>query len=140
MNKQTPLREIMTTKVQKVQELDTLERVAYLFEKYDFHHIPVEDEEANLVGIVSRADFNTLSYGLSLFGNPDKEIYNQALYKTTLVRDVMTKIVVNLRPEDPASFAARIFGENLFHALPIVESGKLVGIVTTFDLLKMAFR
>ncbi|MEZ4980721.1 MAG: CBS domain-containing protein [Saprospiraceae bacterium] len=51
----------------------------------------------------------------------------------------MTKIV-NLRPEDPASFAARIFGENLFHALPIVESGKLVGIVTTFDLLKMAFR
>lgn len=140
MNKQTELSKVMTTKLKKVREYETIESVAHLFDKYDFHHIPVENEEGKMVGIISKTDFMNLSYGMSLFNNPQKEIYNRALYKTTLVKDVMTKIVVSLRPEDSVELAARIFRENLFHAIPIVDDEKVVGMVTTFDLLKFAFK
>jgi acetoin utilization protein AcuB len=140
MNKDTPLSKVMTTKLKKVRQYDTIESVAHLFDKYDFHHIPVINDEDKMVGIISKTDFMNLSYGMSLFNNPQKEIYNRALYKTTLVKDVMTKIVVSLRPEDSVELAARIFRENLFHALPIVEEEKVVGMVTTFDLLKFAFK
>jgi CBS domain-containing protein len=51
------------------------------------------------------------------------------------VRDVMTREVVTARPDDSIIQAARIFSERGFDHLPIVdEAGKLVGIVTSWDI------
>jgi CBS domain-containing protein len=140
MNLNAPLSHVMTTRLLKVRELDVVEAVCRIFEKNEIHHVPVENADEKLVGIISKSDFLKISYGLSLFNNPDRECYNITLYKTILVKDIMTSKVVTLRSNDTVHLAAQIFRENLFHAIPIVEGEKLVGIVTTYDLLNFAFK
>ena len=46
---------------------------------------------------------------------------------------------MQLEPDDTIGLAADIFLANKFHALPVVEDERLVGIVTTHDLLKYSF-
>ena len=140
MKSRTPLSELMTADLYTVDEYDTMEAVARIFSRHEIHHVPVINEKKELAGIISKSDFLKISLGMSLFSEPEENEYNSALYNTTLVRDVMSKIVVCLEPKDTAEVAARIFMENLFHALPICENGKLVGIVTTYDLINFAFK
>jgi acetoin utilization protein AcuB len=51
----------------------------------------------------------------------------------------MTKYPLQLSPDDTVGLAADIFLANKFHALPIVDDGQLVGIVTAHDLLSYSF-
>ena len=52
------------------------------------------------------------------------------------VKDIMTKRLAKLEPTDKINVALEVFKENLFHALPVVEGDKIVGIVSTFDIIK----
>jgi predicted transcriptional regulator len=49
------------------------------------------------------------------------------------VRDVMTKDVVSVSPEVKIVEVARILFENRFHGVPVVEDGKIIGIITEDD-------
>ena len=60
--------------------------------------------------------------------------------RSLLVKEVMSKQVATLGPEDTLELAAGFFRENMFHALPVVdEDNMLIGIVTTYDLLNYAY-
>jgi acetoin utilization protein AcuB len=50
--------------------------------------------------------------------------------------DVMTTKLATLESTDRINVAIEIFAENLFHAIPIVDDGALVGILTTLDVIK----
>ena len=52
----------------------------------------------------------------------------------------MSTRIATLEPSSKIGTAAEVFLENLFHALPIVDDGKLVGIITSFDVLKYSFQ
>lgn len=52
------------------------------------------------------------------------------------VADVMTGSVFTVRPETPVAEAARILAEAEIHRAPVLGGGRLVGLVTTFDLLR----
>lgn len=47
---------------------------------------------------------------------------------------------MKLEPEDKIGTAAELFLDNRFHALPVVSDGYLVGLVTTFDVLRYEFK
>src|SRR5688572_8444114 len=51
------------------------------------------------------------------------------------VGDVMTNLVVTLRPQDPISEAARRLVSNRISGAPVVEDGRLVGIISEADLV-----
>ena len=51
-------------------------------------------------------------------------------------KDIMTKKLAKLDPDDKIIIALEVFKENLFHAIPVVDNEKIVGIVTTFDIIK----
>ena len=51
----------------------------------------------------------------------------------------MTKRLATLEPDEKIGAAAEVLLEHLFHAVPITLDGDLVGIVTTFDILKYEF-
>ena len=133
------LRDVMTANLVTVSPVDTMEVVKDHFEKHDFHHLPVVNEEGGIMGIISKMDFVRITYGLTAFSMKNKEKYNLALYQSLLVEDVMTSTVACLDPDEPLSVAAGIFLENKFHAVPVCEKGKLVGIVTTLDLIRAAY-
>ena len=53
------------------------------------------------------------------------------------IRDVMNKNVVTCKPDDPVSILAKLFKEYHISGMPVVEKGKVVGIVSETDLLKL---
>jgi acetoin utilization protein AcuB len=48
----------------------------------------------------------------------------------------MTTKLAKLEPSDKINVALEVFKENLFHGIPIVNNDALVGIVTTYDIIK----
>lgn len=134
------VRQIMTTEVVTVRSDDTMEMVHRIFHTSDIHHLPVVNEDGKVVGIVSKSDYYSISNAFPLFRPDLRDAANERLFKSLLVEDVMTRQVATLSPDDAITVAAGFFKENIFHAIPIVDKqGKLVGILTTFDLLNYFF-
>lgn len=98
--------------------------VESLFKHHRIHHLPVV-EEGKLIGLVTTYDlWNHRS------SNPTE----------TFVTDVMNTRIVKIGINDKIGTAAELFLDNRFHALPVMDGDKLVGIVTTFDVLKYEFK
>lgn len=134
MNVLVPVSEIMTTNVFTVSPNDNLSNVAHIFEAHNIHHIPVI-EEGRVVGMVSKADF----YKAVPFYNVSQEQLEEYL-KRKKVKDIMVQKIATIKATERTDVAALIFNENYFHALPVVDDNKgLLGIITTFDLIKYAF-
>lgn len=132
--------QVMTTEVITVRPDDTMELVHRIFHTTDIHHLPVVDVDGKVVGIVSKADYYSISNAFPLFRPDLRDAANERLFRSLLVDDVMTRQVATLFPDDSITVAAGFFKENLFHAIPIVDKhGKLLGILTTFDLLNFFF-
>ncbi len=132
---QIPISEIMSRDLLIVRPEDKLERVNEIFHANNIHHIPVVKKDGTLVGMVSKVDFLKVNHMLSLFNAEKYEAYNEKLYHHMQVKEIMTRQLAKLSPEDTLSIAAGIFLENLFHALPVVDDGVLVGLVTTHDVI-----
>lgn len=128
----------MSTPVITVGPDDTMKRVQDIFRMNNIHHLPVV-VEGKVIGILSKSDYLRLLHGFTLFKTEKSTEYNDAIMRSLLVGEVMTKQVATLAPDDTLEMAAGFFRENLFHALPVVSKGKLVGILTTFDLITFAF-
>ena len=130
---------VMTTDVATVQSNDTMDKAAEFFKTKGFHHLPVVDY-GKLVGIISSTDFHMLEDHFTLFKNKQSESMNKAIMRSLLVKDVMTKHVVSVGPDDTLEYAADIFRENLFRAMPVIDKEKrLLGILTPYDLLNYAY-
>jgi CBS domain-containing protein len=138
MNPNYPIRSIMTTNLITAKENSSLEAIRDIFSMHSFHHLPVVGDMGNLLGIISREDFFKVAYVFttdSLPGSSEAELR----FKQLRAADIMTKYPLHLDPDDTVGLAADIFLANKFHALPIVEDGKLIGIVTSHDLLAYSF-
>lgn len=122
-----PISSIMTTSLFTVSPQDTLAQVREILTRHRIHHVPVVDENNTLVGLVTTYDLFKLSY------HPDE-------LNSIKVGDIMTKRLATLEPNDKVGAAAEVFLEHLFHAIPIVKNGQLVGIVTSFDVMKYEFK
>lgn len=122
-----PVSAIMVREVITVRPSDSLQKVKELLINNRIHHVPVTKEDGTLVGIVTTYDLFKL--------NVDHKDY-----PSTKVENVMTKILATLEPTDKVGTAAEVFMEHLFHALPVVEGNKLIGIVTSFDVLRYEYQ
>lgn len=134
------IKELMTTDVVTVNPKDLMIKVKEIFDTNEFHHVPVVDVDGTLTGIISKHDYNIMLTTFSVFKNSRADVANRKFMMSMMAKDVMTKQVAKLRPEDSLGVAVGIFKENLFHALPIVDKkNKIVGILSTYDLLNFAF-
>ena len=61
-------------------------------------------------------------------------------YAQIPVTEVMNRKFAKVAADDKVGTAAELFLDRRFHALPVVENTKLVGIVTSFDVLRFEFR
>ena len=136
MDPNRPISDIMTTELVSVRPDEPADMVKKIFDDNDFHHIPVTDINGQLEGIISKEDFLRVSYFLSL----ETTAPALASYQRLRPKDFMTTYPLTINPDDSIGLAADIFLANKFHALPVVEDGSLVGMVTTHDLLAYSFR
>lgn len=123
-----PLSLIMTRNVITANQNDSLSVARNIFLRNKIHHLPIV-EGPELVGILSTYDLFKLNGA-----NKGKD------FEDIAIKDVMTKHIATLEPEDKIGSAAELFLEKLFHAVPIVKNGHLEGIVTSFDVIKYEFQ
>lgn len=133
MNVLAPVSTIMTTKIVTLSPDDSLANVKDVFEKNTIHHIPIV-QGGNLVGLVSKHDFEKFHKGMSM--HYEDRFVNQTTLHMHKVKEIMVAHLAKLEPTDRINVALDVFLLNRFHALPVVENGALVGIVTTHDIIK----
>jgi len=102
--------------------------------KEKVHRLPVLDKKKELVGIVTEKDL--------LYASPSPattlDIHEMTYLLSRLtVSKVMTKKVISVTSDTVLEEAARVMVDNDIGGLPIVDSGKLVGIITESDIFKV---
>ena len=137
MNPQPPVAAIMTTNLITVHSDDRYSKVEDVFRSHNIHHIPVVDQGNKLVGIVSQTDMHKLLDKLTSMTSGKS--YNEKLLSSMQIGEFMTLSPLVIEPEDTVGLAADIILSNKLHALPVVDDGALVGLITNHDLLAFAF-
>jgi len=142
------VKDVMTTDVVTVSpETDIKDAVRIIIEKH-INGVPVVDADGKLRGILCQSDLITQQKNLSLpsfftvldgyvplvsMKHLEREIEKIA---ATTVADAMTTDVVTVSPDTSIEDAATIMVEKKFYTLPVVDKGKLVGVVGQEDILR----
>lgn len=133
MNLLAPISTIMTRDIYTLNPDNCISDADRLFKTYNIHHIPIV-LDLKLVGMVSKSDFNFFKRGF-MDKRHDSKI-EEIRMKNYPVSSIMTVGLGKMEPDDRINVALEIFKKNIFHAIPVVEKDKLVGIVTTYDIIK----
>lgn len=133
MKKREPVSHIMTSQVITVNHSNSLEDAEKLFTKNNIRHIPVVSGE-ELIGMLSLTDLLRISF-VDNFGD-DEGTIDTAVYNMLSIEQVMVSKPVAVQQDATIREVAEILSTKEFHALPVVDGNKLVGIVTTTDLIK----
>jgi acetoin utilization protein AcuB len=121
----------MSKSVVALKRGDNLERAEMLFNKHRIKHIPVVSSDV-IIGMLSYSDLLKISFAET---TKDEHDVNTVVYNSFTIEQVMSKHIVTINSDTTIKEAATILAEREFHALPVVDNGVLVGIVTTTDLL-----
>lgn len=133
MNLLDPISKIMTKDLICINEDDTLSVVKSIFQKHRIHHLPVL-KEGLLVGLLSKSDFSFFKKGFN--ESAIDKIMEEVRLNNYTAKDIMTTKLAKLAQDDKINVALEVFKENLFHAIPIVENEHIIGIITTYDIIK----
>ena len=119
----------MHTDLMTVNEDESVDLVAFVMDRERIQHIPVEDSEHRLVGVVSYRSI--LRY---VGGRNELESAG-----ATSVREIMGGEPVTVAPKTSTLEAIRLMRDRGVACLPVLEEGKLVGIVTDRDFMPIAY-
>ncbi len=131
------VRDIMVTRVYALRQTDTLDVFQFMVESRRVRHAPVVDEEDQVVGLLTHRDLLATSVS-SLAGLDRDEQWE--LLRAISVADVMTSPVTTIEPDAALEVAAALMLERKFGCLPVVEQGRLVGIVTESDFVRLTLK
>lgn len=120
--------QMMNTNVLTLQPSHSIKDAIDLLREKKIRHLPITNEEGQVVGVLSDRDIKDATPS-NLIDNQQNDIY------TTPIDEIMTKNPLIGHPLDFVEEVATIFYDQKIGCLPIVSSGKLVGIVTETDLL-----
>ena len=127
------VRDLMTSNVLVVGPDDPVTKIRDLMADRHIRHVPVVDEGGDLVGVVSDRDLLARALG----ADTDLPLSLQAeLLDADKVRDVMTWDVETVDADDDVTTAAMVMLENKYGCLPVLEEGKLAGILTEADFVR----
>ena len=128
------VKELMTKKVIKLTPDDKVDRLFFLFNFENIRHVPVVSAKGELLGIISDRDLK------KVLGTPKRQMERPDGTKFTLssrkVQTIMRRQPYTIGPEANAADAAAIMAKRKIGALPVVSKGKLVGIITSTDILR----
>ena len=126
------VRQWMTRSVMTLKPQDSLQHAHDRLHKYRINQFPVV-HDGKLVGIVTDRDIRD-AYPSSLRRIRTEDIEEFAEERT--VEQIMTREVVTISPEATLRDAALRLRQYRLGALPVMEEGQLVGIITRSDLLE----
>jgi len=138
------VKNVMSKNVLCVNPETTYEESAKLMYENNFSGLPVIDNKGNLVGIISEKDLFRAMYPNyeDFIANPEEYFNHEEQEKRILeiknnpIKMYMSKKVIFISPETSLMAAGGIMLARHIHRLPVLENGKLVGIVSREDIYK----
>lgn len=113
------LKEIMTKDVETCTLLDNVYEVAVKMKEYNVGSIPIVDGE-KIVGVIT-----------------DRDIVTRCIAEkhpaSSKVEDIISKELITIAPDSDAAQAAQLMADKQIRRLPVVEGGRLVGVVSLGD-------
>jgi CBS domain-containing protein len=146
--------EIMDADPPSVWTSDPTERVLEVLREHELPGVPVINEGGRCVGIITEEDLVLrgenedlhLPHYFQLFGGivflEPLSHFEERLRKAvaSTAEDLMTPDPVTIEPTASADEAARVIARSKHNRLPVVEHGRLVGVVTRLDVLEAVTR
>lgn len=137
---------VVMTKTVIVGKPDTtVKQAAELMTRNQISAIPVLNKNGGIVGIVSEGDLmrrvegaknHTRSWWLSLFSDSQSSARGYIQERGRYVKDIMTTKVTTVTPDMPVGQIARLLEKRHIKRVPVVDDGKLVGIISRANLLQ----
>jgi CBS domain-containing protein len=141
--------DVMTRTVVAVSPETPLKDVAALMVAKGISGVPVVDAAGTVVGVVSEADFVIKERGAEgvrhrllarVFGESKQTKRELAKIEATTAGEAMTSPAVTVEAADALKWAAEVMAGRKINRLPVVEDGRLVGIVTRADVVRAFVR
>jgi CBS domain-containing protein len=137
----------MRRNVQTARADTNIQDIARLMTEQHIRSLPVVDKSQRVIGIITESDLFLKEKGMpfsavklpALFQkwvDPSHlaEIYEDASHHTAA--DVMTEDVISVAPDETVGHAALLLFKHDFKTLPVVEDGKLVGLISRVDFIR----
>lgn len=134
------VKDVMRRVFEHVKEDDPIEKVLAQLEREEIDTVPVMDKNGRFVGDISER--NLLKLVILPGDVPLKEITGifgrnvDMQYFATKAGDLTNRHELTVGPEDTVSFAAVLMLHHGVNSLPVVEKGKIVGILTELHILE----
>ena len=129
------LTEIMTTEVLTLSPENSLSDARHLMTENRIRHIPIVNEERVLIGLVSQRDVLAAEESSVLNIEPKQRLDRE---KRVLIKDFYKSDVASISKTATLHQAALYIQKHKIGCLPIVDSGKLVGVITDSDFVNVA--
>lgn len=138
------IRDVMVRKVHFLTPQDDFEKIIKLLVKKKIAGLPVVNKKGKVIGVISEKDlffklfpsqkefYKDLEYYMN-FNNLEKEAARLLRLKA---RNFMTKKVISVGPGEHVLKACSLLLRHNIRRLPVIDKGKLVGIVTTNNIYK----
>jgi len=121
--------QFMSTQLFTVHEDELLEMVAFLMHRKQIRHVPVEDDQHGLVGLVS---YRSILKMVSQMDGVDRMAHP--------VSEIMDTNPLTVSPETSTQDAIDIMRTHRVSCLPVVKNNKLVGLVRETDFMPIAYQ
>jgi len=125
------VRDVMTREVVTIGPDATLADAEDLFDAHDFEALPVLDDGGVPIGIVSKLDVLR-----GFLFTPESIVPPYEEIRARPVRSVMTLQPLTVAPEQPLTRVLETLVETRVKSLPVLEAGRLVGIVAREDVIR----
>jgi len=138
-------KEIMTRRVVRVAPGAAVGEIANLLLRHRISAVPVVDAEDRILGVVSeaelthRAEIGTeryRSWWTRLLAGPETLALEYVRSHGSRAADVMCRDTPAVGPNAPLAEIVRLFDRRRIHWVPVVDGGKLLGVVSRTDLLR----
>ena len=133
------VRALMSRQVVTIGTGDSCLEAVTQMQRARVRHLPVVSREGPLVGIVTDRDLRHHLFTPRLFevlGSTPVEV----LLSGTHVAEIMSTDVITVAPEETVAEAAWTMRKHRVGALPVLEHGRVVGIITEADILRYIVR
>ena len=105
-----------------------------LFTEFPVHHLPIVDGDNKLIGIVSSNDLPKVFLELCNRTKP-VQMTLDVIDQEIKISDLMTPNPITINSSEPITQAMQLFAKHRFTALPVVDNGLLIGILSSKDVL-----
>ncbi len=145
-------RDIMTTDVVTIKKDASIEDLANLFIEHKVNGIPVVDDEESVIGMVTEGDLIEQNKNLhiptviALFDAviplEGQKTFESEVKRLTAskVEDIYSDKVISVASNKDVQYIGTLMAENDIHTIPVIEDGKLIGIIGKVDIIKAMTR